>query len=205
MPTVAIDVERPQRLAPVLGLAQAPGARTVTEHLLALGHERVWHLAGPADWDSSHLRERGWREAHTGAGRTPPRVMRGDWTARSGYELGRRLAVRPEVTAVFAANDQMAIGALRALREAGRDVPRDVSLVGYDDVPESAYLWPPLTTVRQDFGAAGSRSLDLLVSQMRGAPRNPEVTLIGTELVVRESSAPPPPPPPPPPPRPGTG
>ena len=119
--------------------------------------------------------------------------MRGDWTARSGYELGRRLAARPEVTAVFAANDQMAIGALRALREAGRDVPGDVSLVGYDDIPEAAYLWPPLTTVRQDFGAAGRQSLDLLVSQMRGAPRNPQVTLIDTELVVRESSAPPPP------------
>ncbi|MEU0248606.1 substrate-binding domain-containing protein [Streptomyces sp. NPDC006235] len=81
----------------------------------------------------------------------------------------------------------MAVG---ALREAGRDVPGDVSLVGYDDVPEAAYLWPPLTTVRQDFGAAGSRSLSLLVSQMRGAPRNPDVTLIGTELVARESSAP---------------
>jgi DNA-binding LacI/PurR family transcriptional regulator len=81
--------------------------------------------------------------------------MRGDWTARSGYELGRRFAARPEVTAVFAANHQMAIGALRALR-------------------------------------AGRRPLDVLVSQTRGAPRHPEVTLIGTELVVRESAAPPP-------------
>ncbi|MEU9328100.1 substrate-binding domain-containing protein [Streptomyces canus] len=114
------------------------------------------------------------------------------WSARSGYEQGRRLADMPGVTAVFAANDQMALGVLRALREAGRDVPGDVSLVGYDDIPEAEYVWPPLTTVRQDSGEAGRRALELLVARIEGRPRTGTLVALLPELVVRGSSGPPP-------------
>ncbi len=116
-----------------------------------------------------------------------PDVLRGDWSARSGYQLGRRLAEDTEVSAVFVANDQMALGVLRALREAGRRVPEDVSVAGFDDIPESAYFWPPLTTVRQDFGAVGRHAFHMLLDRMAGA--EPEARrLIEPELVVREST-----------------
>lgn len=191
-PVVAIDVDIAQEGAPVVGLTQTTGARQATEYLLALGHETVWHVAGPPEWPAAQARERAWRQVLVAAGRTPPDLLRGDWSARSGYEQGRRLANLPGVTAVFAANDQMALGVLRALREAGRDVPGDVSLVGYDDVPEAEFMWPPLTTVRQDFGAAGRRALELLVSQIEGEPRTGSLVPLEPELVVRGSSGPPP-------------
>ncbi|WP_182882975.1 substrate-binding domain-containing protein, partial [Microbispora sp. H10949] len=111
-----------------------------------------------------------------------------DWTASSGYELGRRLAADEAVTAVFVANDHMAMGVLRALREAGRRVPEDVSVVGFDDVPEAAYFWPPLTTVRQDFGVLGRQAFRLLLQRIAG--RDVEsARLVEPELVVRESAA----------------
>ena len=87
----------------------------------------------------------------------------GDWSVRSGYELGRLLAQDREVTAIFAANDEMALGVMRAMSEAGREVPRDVSIIGFDDVPFARYLTPPLTTVRQDFEGLGQRSVHLLM------------------------------------------
>jgi len=191
LPVVGLDVDVKQEGAPVVGLTQTTGARQATEHLLALGHDTVWHVAGPADSPSARARERAWRKALVAAGRTPPRPLRGDWSAGSGYDQGRRLAALADVTAVFAANDQMALGVLRALREAGRDVPGDVSLVGYDDIPEAEYVWPPLTTVRQDFGEAGRRALELLVGQIEGDPRTSRLIALEPELVVRGSSGPP--------------
>ncbi|MEH0474348.1 LacI family DNA-binding transcriptional regulator [Streptomyces sp. B21-097] len=191
-PAVALDVDIEQEGVPVIGLEQTTGARQATEHLLALGHDTVWHVAGPSSRPSARARERAWRDALVAADRTPPHPLRGDWSARSGYEQGRRLADMPGVTAVFAANDQMALGVLRALREAGRDVPGDVSLVGYDDIPEAEYVWPPLTTVRQDFGEAGRCALEVLVAQIEGGPRTGTLVALRPELVVRGSSGPPP-------------
>ncbi|WP_369825209.1 substrate-binding domain-containing protein [Kitasatospora sp. Root107] len=118
----------------------------------------------------------------------------GDWTAASGYRIGKALATRPEVTAVFAANDHMALGLMLALREAGRRVPEDVSVVGFDDVPESAYFAPPLSTVRQDFEEVGRQCVELLLDQVDSPPgERPAARLISVtpELVVRSSSAPP--------------
>ena len=114
----------------------------------------------------------------------------GDWSVRSGYELGRRLAHDPELTAVFAANDEMALGAMRALFEAGRALPGDVSVVGFDDVPFARYLTPPLTTVRQDFDAIARRSLELLLNGIRDEDDAPVHAAITPELIVRESTAP---------------
>jgi DNA-binding LacI/PurR family transcriptional regulator len=107
-----------------------------------------------------------------------------------GYELGRLLARDREVTAVFAANDEMALGVMRAMFEAGREVPRDVSIVGFDDVPYARYLTPALTTVRQDFEEIGQRSVEMLLEAMRGVVDPHVRAAITLELVIRDSTAP---------------
>ncbi|HEY8480915.1 MAG TPA: LacI family DNA-binding transcriptional regulator [Spirillospora sp.] len=173
---------------PVVAVDHRAGAERVVRHLLSLGHETVVHLAGPADWVDASGRVEGWRAALEAAGRAAPPPPAGDWSARSGYELGRRIAADPEVTAVFAANDAMALGLLRALREAGRDVPGDVSVVGFDDVPEAAYFPPPLTTVRQNFAEVGRRAFDLLLGMIGGARAEPVHRVVEPELVVRDST-----------------
>ncbi len=174
---------------PVVAVDQLAGAKLAVEHLLSQGHESVWHIAGPDDWLEARARVRGWQKTLTGAGREQPPLLVGDWSARSGYEHGRRLAEMTEVTAVFAANDNMALGLLRALHEAGRTVPGDVSVVGFDDVPDSAYFTPPLTTIRQDFSEVGRQSLGLLMQQMGrdGVPNARRI--VQPSLVVRESAA----------------
>jgi DNA-binding LacI/PurR family transcriptional regulator len=162
------------------------GARAATEHLTRLGHPTVWHLAGPEDSYAASERERGWRAALEGAGLVAPPVVRGDWSAASGHSAGVTLAARPDVSAVFAANDQMALGLLRALAEAGRSVPRDVSVVGFDDIADAADYLPPLTTVRQDFDALGERAVEALVEAIDGG--SAKTDLVPTRLIVREST-----------------
>ena len=173
------------------GVDNVQGARLVTQHLLDLGHETVVHLAGPADWIESIARRDGWRETLQRANRTvPPLRWGGDWSARSGYETGLSLARERDVTAVFAANDQMALGLVRALHERGRRVPDDVSVVGFDDLPEAQFFIPSLTTVQQPFPDLGRRVMSL-VERVLGGEEAPSVELVATTLVVRESSAPP--------------
>lgn len=173
------------------GVDQLAGARMATEHLLGLGHETVVHLAGPQDWAEAVARRDGWRAELEQAGRSvPPLRWGGDWSARSGYETGRSLARESGVTAVFAANDQMALGLVHALREAGRRVPEDVSVVGFDDLPEAAYFAPPLTTVRQDFAELGRRAMGLVQRVLEGE-QAASVPLVPPSLVVRASTEPP--------------
>ena len=168
-------------------------ARTATEHLLDLGHMTVHHLAGPQRWYAARDRLEGWQAALTAQDREVPPVVAGDWSAASGYRAGRELAEDGGVTAVFAANDDMAIGLIRALTEAGRRVPEDVSVVGFDDIPVAAYVTPPLTTVRQPFDAVAQEGLKRLVHAIENPkaealpPSGPPV-----DLVVRASTAPPP-------------
>jgi DNA-binding LacI/PurR family transcriptional regulator len=166
-------------------------ARAATDHLLDLGHQTVHHLAGPQRWYAARDRLESWRTALADRGRDEPPVVSGDWSAASGYAAGRELARDPEVTAVFAANDDMAIGLIRALTEAGRRVPEDVSVIGYDDIPVAAYINPPLTTVRQPFDAIARAGLGLLVQ----AIENPDGDTIRAgdppvELVLRASTGP---------------
>ena len=172
-----------------VGVDQEAGAELGTRHLIELGHQDVLHLAGPTSWTEARARLRGYRNAMYAAGLRPSRHLEGDWSARSGYEAGKRIAARSDVTAVFCANDQMALGLLLSLSEAGRSVPGDISVVGFDDIPEAAYLIPPLTTVRQDFTAVGRRAIEILRAAIAGAP-TPD-RLIDPELVVRASSVPP--------------
>lgn len=166
------------------------GAWAATDHLLHLGHSTVWHLAGPANSYAAQARERGWRAALEASGVIAPPVVRGDWSSASGHSVGAALADRPDVGAVFAANDQMALGMLRALAEAGRRVPDEVSVVGFDDVPDAAQYHPPLTTVRQDFDELGERAVAALASRIEAATSAVRTTVPAT-LVVRSSTAPP--------------
>ena len=147
----------PERSTPLVTVDQAAGAFAATRHLLEAGHRTVWHVSGPPDWFDSAGRIAGWRSALEAAGAEVPPIVPADWSAASGYRAGQMLARMPEVTAIFAANDHLALGILRAMSERGRRVPHDVSVVGFDDVPEAAYFIPPLTTVRPDFDAVARR------------------------------------------------
>ncbi|MEU9185778.1 LacI family DNA-binding transcriptional regulator [Streptomyces sp. NPDC048484] len=169
-------------------------AQAVVEHLLELGHRTVHHLAGPQRWYAAKDRLAGWRGALAAHGRDEPPVFEGDWSAASGYSAGQELAADPDVTAVFAANDDMAIGLIHALTEAGRRVPEDVSVVGFDDIPVAAHVAPPLTTVRQPFNTVAQEGLKRLVH----AIENPQAEALPAsappvDLVVRASTQPPPP------------
>ncbi|MFI1335335.1 LacI family DNA-binding transcriptional regulator [Streptomyces sp. NPDC020845] len=181
VPVVSLALAREDGIAP---------ARAATEHLLALGHHTVWHLPGPQEWWSARDRLQGWREALAAAGAPePPLPEAGDWTAASGYAAGIELARVQGLTAVFAANDDMAIGAMRAFAEAGLDVPGQVSVMGYDDIPLAAYVTPQLSTVKQDFPAVAERAVDLLLTRIERHPDPQAIARIPVQLVLRESTA----------------
>lgn len=173
----------------VVDTDQAGGARDAVLHLLDLGHHTVWHLAGPEASYAAQRRTDAWRRTLEEAGRVPPPLVRGDWSAESGYRAGLHLAEQADCTAVFAANDQMALGLLRALDERGRRVPQDVSVIGFDDIPESGSFIPPLTTVHQDFAEVGRRCVESALRQVRQGEAERGTSLVPTRLVVRDSTA----------------
>jgi DNA-binding LacI/PurR family transcriptional regulator len=179
--------------APLTSVAvdNAEGAALATRYLLELGHETVHHIAGPASWLDAYERIAGWRQALRESQAPEPDVLAGDWSSASGYEIGNRIARDDRVTAVLCANDHMALGLLRALSEHGRRVPGDVSVVGFDDIPESAYFLPPLTTVRQNFGELGRRALGALVDLIHGRDPAGSLEPVAPRLVVRSSAGPP--------------
>ena len=187
---VVVDSDAGDRYT-VVDTDQADGARQAVRHLLDLGHHTVWHLTGPAGSFASQRRADAWRAILTEAGRPIPHVRHGDWSAESGYRAGLDLADEPSCTAVFAANDQMALGLLRAFHEKGRRVPDDVSVVGFDDIPDASSFIPPLTTVHQDFAVVGRLCVQAVLRQIRHEITEPGTALVPTRLVVRASTAPP--------------
>lgn len=189
IPTVLLDGPASGHTKAVT-VDQRLGARMATERLLRAGHTTVHHVAGPLHWYDAQERVIGWRDALLASGRQASEPLLADWTAESGYLVGRSIASRPEITAVFCSNDYIALGVIHALRDAGRSVPGDVSLIGFDDVPESAHFVPPLTTVRQDFRELASSAVDTLVGLIQGTESH--VTAgIPPRLVERASVAPP--------------
>ena len=167
----------------------AAGAALATRYLLGLGHPTVHHVAGPRTWLDAQERIAGWSAALREAGAAEPGLVAGDWSSASGYRIGQRIAADPEVTAVLCGNDHMALGLLRALAEHGRRVPDDISVVGFDDIPESGYFLPPLTTVRQDFGALGRHAVGVLMSVIDGQPAPGTCLRVPPPLVDRASTA----------------
>jgi len=170
-----------------LSVDQAAGARLAVAALADAGHTRIAHLAGPADWLEAESRAEGFAAELSARGLTAGPVIAGDWSAGSGYAAVD--AVRSSgATAVFAANDQMALGLLSALHEAGIAVPGDVSVVGFDDTPDAAYYWPALTTVRQDFEELARRAVAVVIG---GDSAASALAPVAPVLVARASVAPP--------------
>jgi DNA-binding LacI/PurR family transcriptional regulator len=188
MPAPAED-EIPSR--PAVWIDEYKAAKEATEYLLSLGHKTVHHLSIPS-WTGKTRRMSGWRSALEQAGVAVPKPLLSGWSAEWGYEMGQKLAQDPKVTALLCGNDDIALGVVRAMHEAGRPVPAEVSIVGFDDVPFARFYTPALTTVRQDFKTLGKVCFAELLSVVGTSrpierPGYPEA-----QLVIRESAGPPP-------------
>jgi len=189
IPIVQIDPEMGLDVPSVV-VDQEYGSRLITEYLISLGHERIVEISGPLNWFGARARHNMWMETLRKAGLTPGISIEGDWTASSGYHAVHRLLTKDRgCTAIVVGNDQMALGAIYALHEYNLSVPEDVSVVGFDDIPEAAYFRPPLTTIRQDFNQLGDTGVRYLLERIK----NPDLPLrqyvLYPNLVVRQSTA----------------
>ena len=172
-------------------ISDGSAAQAIVAHLASLGHRRIAHIAGPQEWPAARNRLGVYRKAVHDAGIEDGGVAEAEWSAASGYVAAQALLADPSFTAIFAANDQLAIGAIRALHDQGLRVPADISVVGWDDHPESAFLVPSLTTVHMDLEAQGSSTMEQLLAALNpGGTPVPEPGPTGMQLVLRESSGP---------------
>lgn len=187
VPVVLMQSDRPGS-SPGLSVDNELGGALAARHLLGLGHRRVAMVAGPDDWSEARARQRGFEAALAASDISPVAVAEGDWSAESGYEAFQRLAPH-DFTGVFCANDQMALGLIHGAADRHRSVPTDLSVVGFDDVPESAHYLPPLTTIQQDFDILGRRSIQSLLGQVEGSEVVFDVP-VRPSLVVRASTLP---------------
>lgn len=188
VPYVQIDTEASARV-PSVSIDQQVGGRLAAQHLLELGHTRIASINGPLEWYGAQARCAGWKAALAAAGLTVGPIAAGDWSARSGYEAAHRLLKTGiAFSALLVANDQMALGAIRALRDSGLRVPEDVSIVGFDNIPEAAYFDPPLTTVHQDFAALGEQSVEYLVALINNPNTPPHQRVLYPHLIERQST-----------------
>ncbi|MFP1625543.1 LacI family DNA-binding transcriptional regulator [Streptomyces sp. 5K101] len=187
LPSVTIDGSRTEA-SEVVAVDQSQAARLATRHLLDLGHETIWHIAGPGEWLDAASRLRGWRETLEAEGRTVPPALKGDWSPSSGYRNGLILGRIPEVTAVFVASDEMAFGVIRALHELGRRVPEEISVVGVDDIALAEYCSPSLTTVAQPFAEMGALAVGHLLRQIDDPEAAREPASVEPKLIVRTST-----------------
>jgi DNA-binding LacI/PurR family transcriptional regulator len=188
IPTVIVEGEDVGKI-PSVNVDQILGAQLAVEHLISLGHKRIAHISGPENWFETQKRIEGWKCALDKSKLSTKSIVAGDWSARSGYEATKEILKDPNVTAIFAANDSMALGALKALSEAKIAVPAKMSLIGFDNLPESEFLVPELTTVIQDFQEVGKRSLDLLIGQIEGKKTVTKRVDITPTLEIRASTA----------------
>lgn len=177
---------------PSVSVDQFEGGRLATEHLALLGHRRILHIGGPVEWNDADLRHRGYRHVLAAHGLPELPRLNGDWSAQSGFDaLGAARGAGVSFTAVFAGNDQMALGVLSALTRLGLRVPEDVSVVGFDGTPESAFYQPPLTTVQQNFAQLGRKSLEELIRRIQGQRLGASHHVFQPHLLVRATTAPP--------------
>jgi LacI family transcriptional regulator len=194
VPVVAIDPHSGSAELPTVESDNLAGGLLATRHLIELGHRRIGFMAGRPDLESSRLREAGYRQALFEAGieLDPSFVRMSDYRREAAHQPAIELLSRPDrPTAIFAGNDLSAIGTMEAAQEIGLDVPGDVSVIGFDDIPEAVRTTPPLTTVRQPIQQMGSAAVELLIALMDG--RVPETTHVRlpTSLVLRGTTAPP--------------
>lgn len=187
-PVVLVEGEAGMSI-PSVNVDQMAGAFQITQHLVDLGHTDIAHISGPEQWYESKTRLKGWKKALTKNILSTKHLYRGDWSAKSGYEAAKNILRKKEITAIFAGNDAMALGALKALLESKVSVPEKMSLVGFDDIPESPYFSPALTTVRQDFEAVGIKAFDLLmqvISDQAGSIKN---EVVSPTVILRQSTS----------------
>ena len=191
IPFVTLDIDG-GKFFPSFRVDHVLGSRLATEHLVSLGHTEIAGLLGDGVYRSSKLRRKGWLAGLAAAGLEPGPAVHTPWTPDGGYDAMKTLiqSSRKKFTAVFAANDLIAMGALLALHEAGIDVPAEVSVVGFDNMAESRFFNPPLTTATSDFDVMARESLDILFSKIRGTPGTVLRRVFRPELVVRSSTAP---------------
>jgi DNA-binding LacI/PurR family transcriptional regulator len=188
LPMVTIDfIDRPDVFS--VSIDNYSGARIATRHLIEQGHQKILHIAGPKKQYESLERLRGYKDEMKAHGLEPLKIVQGDWTSESGFNIGNKLAARKgEFSAIFACNDNLAVGLLHAFSANGVNVPKDVSVVGFDDAPESAYFNPPLTTMHQDFGVVGRRAVALLFEELAGVANIRREQVLPT-LTLRRSVA----------------
>jgi DNA-binding LacI/PurR family transcriptional regulator len=165
------------------------GAEIATRHLIELGHERIGHISGIADWMGTDHRLLGWRTVLKKAKLPTDAVVEGAWTAKSGFDAMIRLWETHRPTAIFAASDTMALGAISAAHQLKLRVPQDLSVVGYDDLPEAAFYTPPLTTIVQDFAHVGERAFDAVRVLLGDVEVDEAKPVIEPQLVVRQTTA----------------
>jgi LacI family transcriptional regulator len=168
---------------------QHQGSYTITRHLLELGHRRIAEICGPMQWHGALARHRGFEAALAEAGLAAAVSVEGSWTAESGYRAAQQIMEGAGCSAIVAANDQMALGAIGYLTQRGLQVPQDVSVVGFDDIPEAAYFLPQLTTIRQDFSTLGRTGLEYLVRLIEHPETVRKQVVIEAGLIVRASTA----------------
>jgi DNA-binding LacI/PurR family transcriptional regulator len=171
----------------ITAIDQERGARLATRHLIELGHRRIGHIAGPEPWFDAAARLKGWRAELAESGLRPGPLVAGDWTAASGRRIGTQWVRRKRLpSAVFVANDLMALGFVRAMHDAEINVPDDVSIVGFDDMPGADHFLPGLTTVRQDLDTLGRQCIEILLAALNET--HGEFPLVEPTLIVRESA-----------------
>jgi LacI family transcriptional regulator len=177
--------------APSVVFDQGHGTEVALEHLMDLGHRQIAEISGPVMHIDARIRHETFSTVLRSKGLEPGPSVEGDFEVPGGYKATKQLlALKEPFTALFAANDRMALGALRALHEQGLRVPEDVSVVGFDDMTEAAYFTPPLTTVRQDLNALAHQSIDYLVSIIDNPDTPVQQRVLYPELIVRESTGP---------------
>jgi LacI family transcriptional regulator len=187
LPFVQIDAELGASIPSVV-IDQRYGSRLATRYLLDRGHQRIAEIHGPLNWFGALARHQSWQDTLQKAGLEADLCAGGDWTSQSGYQaMHFLLAQEKPFTALIAGNDQMALGAVRALREHGLSVPEDVSVIGFDDIPEAAFFNPPLTTIHQDFTALGEQSVEYLISRITNPNTYIEQRILYPTLVERQS------------------
>lgn len=186
-PAVLVENESSASL-PSVNVDQIYGAYEITKHLISLGHKKIAHISGPKEWYETEQRIRGFKKAMTENKLEVTQLWEGDWSAQSGYQAASQIIKNKKITAIFAGNDAMALGSLKAISEAGLSVPQDISLVGFDDLPESQFLTPSLTTARQDFHEVGEQALAILLGLINKKKSRMNVA-IKPEILIRESTA----------------
>src|SRR5450432_776239 len=174
---------------PSVAIDQAHGSQLATQHLIDLGHKQIAEIRGPEQWHDANVRHTTWLATLAAHRLKPAGSEAGDWSPQSGYDAAQRLTQHGlHFSGLIVANDQMALGAMHALRERGLGIPGDVSVVGFDDTPEAAYFEPPLTTIRQDFAAMGQQAVEYLVQMINDPHMPPHQRVLDPQLMVRHST-----------------